>query len=327
MTDTEHTWCAGLRVSRARGVTVPELRRLRLWRRSALAKAWACLSGVPIVLIACAAALAIPSTPRESFLSTVAVVVVMLGILLGVPVCIALANDYFKQAGALKPQRRHPEVLVCEGRVDEIVTHPSEMKRLLRRIGHGPEVALDVLMPSGLVWAVNGRPQESWIVVPRVRTAKAPDHARLAAQYVRPVETQEGIFGLHQRPLSGEECSELRGCLPRLTLKGGLLALSLNAAGAYQAILFGNDPTRVPLLGIIVLAGAVWCDVQLVLTARKRGRMLKDLRDAFVVIYQPDLGVTASLESVVEFLPYSGVEWTRGGRAAPWRRLHGATPA
>jgi len=30
---------------------------------------------------------------------------------------------------------------------------------------------------------------------------------------------------------------------------------------------------------------------------------------------------------VVEFLPYSGVEWTRGGRAAPWRRLHGATAA
>lgn len=55
--------------------------------------------------------------------------------------------------------------------------------------------------------------------------------------------------------------------------------------------------------------------------------MLKDLRDAFVVIYQPDLGDTASLEAVVEFLPYSAVEWTRGGRAAPWRRLHGATPA
>jgi hypothetical protein len=327
MADAEHTWCAGLRVSRSRGLAIPELRRLRLRRRSALAKGWVCLSGVPIVLVACAAALAGPSTPRESFMATVALVLVMLGILLGVPVCIALANDYFRQAGALKRQRRHPEVLVCEGRVDEIVAHPSEMKRLLRRIGHGPEVALDVLMPSGLVWAIDGRPQESWIVVPRVRTAGAPEHARLAAQYVRPVQTQEGIFGLHQRPLSGEECSELRGYLPRVTLKGGLLALSLNAAGAGQAIIYGNDPTRVPLVGILVLAGAAWCDVQLVLAARRRGRMQKDLRDAFVVIYQPDLGVTASLESVVEFLPYSGIEWTRGGRAAPWRRLHGATPA
>ena len=88
----------------------------------------------------------------------------------------------------------------------------------------------------------------------------------------------------------------------------------------------GLSPTS-PLIAVLLLVGAVWCDVQLVFAVQRRRRMLKDLRDGFVVIHQPDVGVTASQESVVEFLPYSGVEWTTGGRAAPWRRLHGTVAA
>ena len=61
-----------------------------------------------------------------------------------------------------------------------------------RKIGESAEVVLEVLKQSRLVWSVNGHPQESWVVVQRGRTAGAPDQARLAAQYVKPVETDEG---------------------------------------------------------------------------------------------------------------------------------------
>jgi hypothetical protein len=70
---------------------------------------------------------------------------------------------------------------------------------------------------------------------------------------------------------------------------------------------------------------AVWCDVNLVFAAGARRKMLRDLRERYVVIYQPDPAPEASQESVVEYLPNAGYEWTTGGRAAAWRRLHGPT--
>ena len=39
----------------------------------------------------------------------------------------------------------------------------------------------------------------------------------------------------------------------------------------------------------------------------------------------PDPTPEASQESVVEYLPNAGYEWTTGGRAPAWRRLHGPT--
>jgi hypothetical protein len=260
-------------------------------------------------------------------MAVTAVVFVVLGILLGVPLCIAIANDYFKRAGLLKRQCRSSEVLICEGRVGDIVAPPRERKSILRQIGDRSEVVLEVLRPSGLVWAINGRPHETWIIAPRARTAGPPEHARLAAQYVRPVETERGTFRLHQRLLSGEECAELRRYLPRIPLKGGFLALLFNVIAAAYVIAHLLNPASVPLTGVLMLALALWCDAQLGFAWRARRRMLKDLGGGFVVIFQPDPGATASHESVVEFLPHTGVEWTTGGRAAPWRRLHGTVAA
>jgi hypothetical protein len=325
MTDAAHDWCAGLRVARSRLLTVAEFRRIQLSRRSNLVKASAWLLAVPLVLIACAAGLGISPAPPAPLVANALLILVILGIFLAVPLCIVMSNDYFKLAAVLKRQYRDSEVLVCEGAAADLVAEPPELGRLRRQIGESREVVLEVLKQSSLVWSVNGRAQESWIVVQRGRTAGAPDQARLAAQYVKPVETDEGTFRLHQRPLSDGECSELRAYLPRVKLAGGIIVLVMNAVAVAHLTAHFRKPEGLPLMGIVMVTVAVWCDVNLVLALRARRKMLRDLRERYVVIYQPDPAPDASQESVVEYLPNAGTEWTTGGRAAAWRRLHGPT--
>jgi len=325
MPDAAHDWCAGLRVARSRLLTVAEFRRIRTSRRSNLAKASAWLLAVPVVLVACAAGLGISPAPQAPLAANALLILVVLGIFLGVPLCIVMSNDYFKLAALLRRQYRDSEVLVGEGAVADLVAAPPELEHLRRQIGESPEVVLEVLKQSGLVWSVNGRSQESWITVQRGRTAGAPDQARLAAQYVKRVETDEGTFRLHQRPLSEGECSELRAYLPRVKLAGAIIALVMNVVAVAHLVAHIRKPEGLPLMGIVMVTVALWCDVNLVLAWRARRKMLRDLHERYVVIYQPDPAPDASQESVVEYLPNAGTEWTTGGRAAAWRRLHGPT--
>jgi hypothetical protein len=325
MTDASHDWCAGLRVTGSRLLTVSEFRRARLSRRADLVKASGWLLAVPLILVACAAGLGISPAPQPPFVANALLILVILGIFLGVPLCIVMSNDSFKRAALLRRQYRDSEVLVCEGVAADLVAEPPELEHLRRQIGDSPEVVLEILKQSSLVWSVNGRPQESWITVQRGRTAGAPDQARLAAQYVKPVETDEGTFRLHQRPLSEGECSELRAYLPRVKLAGGIIALVMNAVAVAHLVAHIRKPEGLPLMGIVMVTVAGWCDANLVFAVRARRKMLRDLRERYVVIYQPDPAPDASQESVVEYLPNAGTEWTTGGRAAAWRRLHGPT--
>jgi hypothetical protein len=325
MTEASHDWCAGLTVTRSRLLTVAEFRRIRLSRRINLAKASAWLAAVAVVLAVCAAAMTMSAAPAELPIETARVILVALGIFLGVPLCIVISHDYFKRSSLLRQQYRDSEVLVCAGTVDELVAEPSELEHLRQQIGEGTEVVLEVLKQSGLVWSVNGQIQESWVPVQRGRTVGAPEQARLAAQYVKPVETDEGTFRLHRRALSDGECSELRAYLPRIKLFGGLVALLMNAGAVAHLVAQMQSPKALPLTGIVMVTVAVWCDVNLVFAFRARRKMVQDLRERYVVIYQPDPDPDASQESIVEYLPNAGYEWTTGGRAAAWRRLHGPT--
>jgi len=323
--DAAHDWCAGLRVTRSRALRVAEFRRIRSSRRASLLKATAWLLAVPIVLVACAAVLAISPAPSTPFIATTLLILVVLGIFLGVPLCIVISNDHFKRTSLLTCQYRDSEVLVCEGAADDLVAEPRELDRLRRAIGKDSEVVLEVLKQSGLVWSVNGHAQLEWVVVRRGRTAGAPEQARLAAQYVKPVETDDGTFRLHQRALSDDECWELRAYLPRIKPAGGLIALLMNVVAVAHLVTQMRNPTGLPLMGIVMVTVAAWCDVNLVFAVGARRKMLRDLRERYVVIYQPDPAPEASQESIVEYLPNAGYEWTTGGRAAAWRRLHGPT--
>lgn len=314
-------WCAGLPVTRSRSLTVAEMRRIRARRRSMTRKAVGSLLGLPVLVVICAATVTF-SPPAPEFLVSLVLVLATFG---AVPLCIVMSNDYFKRAGMLQRQCRDSEVLVCEGTVVNLVLERRGLETLRRQLGQNSEVVLEVLEDSGLLWAVDGQPQEPWIVVPHGRTTRPPDQARLAAQYVRPVQTEHGTLRLHQRLLSETECSELRAYLPPVKLTTAVVALLVNAIAIAHLVSYARNPVGVPLLGVVLLTLAGWCDAQFFLLVRARRRMLRDLRDKFVVIYQPDAASDACGESVVELLPHSGAEWTNSGRAAQWRRSYGPT--
>jgi hypothetical protein len=319
-----HDWCAGLSVSRSRRLTAPESDRLRSIRRTALAKVSLALVGAVLTLGLCATAMVFVSAPADSFIGMTALVLTVGALFVGLPVCLAIANDHFKRAGALKQQLRNPEVLVCEGAVEELAGQRETIAAILGQIHGAAEVMLEVLVPSGLVWTINGHAQTSWTLVASARTARTPQHARLAARLVRPVETDEGTIHVHQRPLSEGERVELRSYVRNMPLKAVLIVLVLNIAAIAKLVLYAQSPAGVPLLDGILVAGAVWCDLHVHRAFRTRQRMLKDFREAFVVIYQPDADGLTPEETVVEFLPHTGLEWTRtGGRPARWRRVYG----
>jgi hypothetical protein len=325
MTDTAQDWRAGLRVARSRLLTDTELHRLRHKRRIAAAKGSAWLLGVPLGLVIFSAAVAIAPDPHHSLVTTAMVIAVGVGLFLGLPICIVVANDHFKRAGVLKRQCADRAVLICEGAVADLVIERKDLEKLRRQAGADRDLVLEVLMRSNLVWTVNGVLAESWVTVPRGRTVGPPDQARLAAQYVRPVETEQGTFRLHQRRLSEEECVELRGYLPRIKLRIVLVAMLANAVAAAHAVAYLRQPVGVPLLGVVLVTMGVWCDAQFVRLFWARRTMRRDLREGVVVIYQPDPDADATQASVIEFLPHSRIEWTISGGAAPWRRVHGSS--
>lgn len=156
MADAEHNWCAGLRVTRSRSLSVAEFHKLRLSRRLTIVNALAWLLGIPVLLTICVAAIGTSSALQGSFTATFMVILAVLIIFLGVPLCIAIANDFFKRAGVLKRQCRDSKVLVCEGAVADLIAQPKELKKLCRQIGQNSEVVLEVLMQSGLVWESTG---------------------------------------------------------------------------------------------------------------------------------------------------------------------------
>jgi hypothetical protein len=286
-----------------------ELKRLRALRRGMILKGAASLLGILAALVVFVLLAEFVAAPSDSPTGIAAIIIGILSIFVGIPVSIAMANDYFKRAGIAGRQLLSSEVLVCEG-------------------GSRSDVVLELLAPSGLVWTVNGRHSKFWTIAATGRTAETPEVARFAARFVRPIETDDGTFLLHRRLLSNEECRELRGYLPRIRLKAALPVALINAlAGLMLWAVFtqaySSRPVSLRLLDGLLVTVALWCDVQVLRTLRARLRMQRDLHERFVVIYQPDLAGGADHGSVIEFLPYSGAEWAAGGRPAAWRRAYG----
>lgn len=323
MTEDADRWCAGLRVTRARALDAAEQERIRRARRSRLVAATGWLLAVPLAVAAAAAGLSV--APYRPVIETAAVVYFAVCTFVGIPLAFVMANDAFRRARLLTRQLREPQVLVCEGAAADLIAEGQALRRLRRQIAHRTEVVLEVLVPTGLVWTIDGAPAARWILVPRSRTATPPPQARMAARYVRPVDTPIGTLRLHQRLLSETECAELEGYLPRITRLRGLSMLALHALAVGHVVAFVRHPAGVPFMSALMVTAVLWCDVQIVRLFRARRRMQRDLRERFVVIYQPDPESTASEASIVELLPHTGAEWTTGGRPASWRRLYGAT--
>ncbi len=182
-------------------------------------------------------------------------------------------------------------------------------------------LTVEVLQRSGMLWTYNGRRTVQPMFVARSRTSAAPEHARMAANFVKPLEGLEGVFA-HQRSLDEHELEELRSYLTGVP--------PLRMAVALAMLLFGAGLISLALrpLDVIVMtggAGPLLIGVARLFALASRMRMVrllgKDERAGFAVILRQEQD--GSLGTPVEILPFSHRVWTKDGAPGLWRKISG----
>jgi hypothetical protein len=182
-------------------------------------------------------------------------------------------------------------------------------------------LTVEVLLRSGMLWTYNGQRTVQPMFVARSRTSAAPQHARMAANFVKPLAGAEGVF-THQRPLDEHEREELRSYLTGVP--------PLRMAVALAMLLFGAGLISLALrpLDFIVMtggAGLLLIGVTRLFALASRMRMVrllgKDERAGVAVIVREK--EAGSLGTPVEILPCSHRLWTKDGAPALWRKISG----
>jgi hypothetical protein len=210
-------------------------------------------------------------------------------------------------------------VVICRGPAAQAVrtvSTPAGKQQL--DIPAGEEtLTVEVLPRSGMVWRVNERRPAPMFAL-RSRTSRAPEHARMAANFVRPVEGADGLYA-HRRALDEGEREELQAYL-KVTHPLHLVAMLLMIV---TGCLFLVTSTASDVLGIaagtlLLLIGASRL-FRLGRSLRLARRLRADAREAYVIIVRRSDG--DELGEATEFLPLSHVVWSEGGRPATWRRI------
>jgi hypothetical protein len=175
------------------------------------------------------------------------------------------------------------------------------------------EVTIEVLPESDMLWTVNGVLKHERIFVARGATAMVPNHAVMAANFLKPVNDS---VAAHQRRLSDAELGELLRHMPAVAFQGALFAVL--AVAAIVAGVIGALEVHGGMILFAALGGLVaWRTIPpLVKTIRARMRMRRDLTERYAVIVR-----AVGAETTIEFLPHSGILWTEDAQPARWRRV------
>lgn len=226
---------------------------------------------------------------------------------------------FSRQLKALACDLRSGEVLVCEGRGCDLIFTLSAEQRIepaaLIKGSAEERLEIELLSESGAILTIDGAPVHSWNKTERGATAATYEHARLAAQFVEELPDHEGV-GVGSRAFSSEEIAELlTHAAPVSTLDHALLlGLALLAMVSWWRAFAAKTPTL--FLPVVSLVAFGWFAVHVLRRWRIHRRFAPDLRLGRLAIVTNDKD-----SSVVEFLPLSGVVWSKNHAAAPWRRL------
>jgi hypothetical protein len=197
----------------------------------------------------------------------------------------------------------------------------------LLRLDKGEDQTIELLKSSRVVWRVNGWPTKRTIQPTLTEVAVTPKFAAIAAQWLEPVSRHEkSILYGGKRELSDNEKRELKRFVRRLvtrpatsSLPVAFLSLAL-AANLYHAHEIDHDP----MFWFFLIGGL--SNVMLYLfQIRQARRFGDDLRVGYVGIRR--IGSTDPVEMSgeptepdIEFLPVTGMLWTKSGEPAIWRR-------
>jgi hypothetical protein len=197
----------------------------------------------------------------------------------------------------------------------------------LLRLDPGESQTIELLKNSRVVWRVNGLPTKRTIQPTLTEVAATPQFAAIAAQWLEPVSRHEkSILYGGKRELSDNEKRELRRFVQRLvtrpatsSLPVAFLSLTL-AANLYHAHEIDRD-----LYFWFFLLGGFYNVMLYLFQIRQARRFGDDLRVGYVGIRRigpsdPVAMTDEPSEPDIEFLPVTGMLWTKSGEPAVWRR-------
>lgn len=300
--EQQQHWFAGLPVTGSRTLSDEELREInaRLTRPAIRQKYL-----IPLIVVAAA--------------------ILLLGVyggyfrdfprLINVAIVIALSvalREKVNSDQALRHDVDTGHVVICSGDSRQLVSAIGQ------QTGESP-VTIEVLPRSAILWTVDGRRVEKWRRVHRSTTMAIPQHARMAANFVRPIDGVEDVLA-HERMLSDAEVDEIIAIKPPFPLKRIAGAAVLLTA----VIFFVVVGTREQLLGMKVMAVIVaaidaYVIVRIVRFVRFRRTLQRDIDHRRVLIIrrreEGDLGPAN------EYLPHTNIPWTEDGEPVAWRKL------
>ncbi|HLK61309.1 MAG TPA: hypothetical protein VKU00_32465 [Chthonomonadaceae bacterium] len=323
-------WCAGLQRTGDRPLTKEEMEALDREAQQLRVRGIAMCCVVPISLLLIIALLREAQARNEVIPVGVTLLSVSLFLILaGIPVEILLAMRWMGRSQSLWADIREGSIWLFKGRLDEVFPMDATQKALLAaQLLHldGEEIQWIELLPiSRRVWRVNGIAPRAWLRASASEVALTPEFAAIAAQWLEPLgRNEEGVVYGGQRELSSSERIELRRHIRRMWTRPLSASLPIFILLCYELVRYlqqnhtlqSDQFSRVALLGI----GVLFFATLLTFRIRQAQRFREDMETGYVAIRRVVESETKASEPEIEFLPASGMLWTRAGEPAAWRR-------
>lgn len=281
--ETPQEWFGGIPVTGSRPLTPAERSGIVWLRREALQQLWKA-AAIFVVVTALAVAASIGDGSPALLWLLIAVLAIRHG---------GIANRYIALSRFVRDVKRDLDagaMVICSD----------------------DDVRLEVLPASHLLWSRNGVREDGLLLLSRGETAALPEHARMAARYLRPWDETTSV---HQRPLTEAEHAELAGYVPPFPLaRVAAVVVLLLAIG--MAVPYALRADAKLLFLILIPAAAVWLLGRSALGAiRWRAGLRADLAERIAVIVR-----TESDQRLREVLPHASLLWSEDGAPAAWRR-------
>ena len=242
-----------------------------------------------------------------------------------------VAYRYGRHMKLLTDDRDNGEVSVFRGVLSERHRlEPTQQvllnKKLLRIEQHRTQT-IELLSKSGFLWNVNGRSVRRMVQPALTEVAVTPAFASIAAQWLEEISRHDqAILYGGQRELSDHEKRELGRLIRRLITRPVTSSLPVALLSLVIAInmYLSHDSDNDLMFGFFLIGGIANIMMYIV-QVRQAKRFGNDLKVGYVGIRRigrQDLNDRndAPLEPDIEFLPVTGMLWTKSGEPAVWRR-------
>ncbi len=322
-------WCAGLMRTGNRSLTKEETATLDREAQQLRVRGIAMSCAVPISLILVIALLREAQARNQALLVGVTLLSVSLFLIIaGLPLEILLAARWMGRSQSLWADIRDGQVWHFKGHLNESFPLDAAQKALLAadllHLDANELQWIELLPISRRVWRVNGVTPLTWLRAGASEVAPTPEFAALAAQWLEPLgRNEDGVVYGGQRELSQSERIELNRHIRREWMRPLTSSLPIFILLSYEIfryfqnqILQSDQISRLALLG----AGVLFFATISLFRIRQAQRYRADRENGYVAIRRVVEGEKETGEPEIEFLPISGMLWTRAGEPAAWRR-------